>query len=642
MAVVLLDDLQWADATSLELLSFLAGRLGPGVLVVGTVRQLEVGRNDAVTDALAAIARRAGSRRITLRGLSADATTELLRDAGGTPVARSVAAAIHDRAEGNPFYAIELARLTHEEGGFGEVPANVGDVIRRRIGRLPQPTVDLLGVAAVTGRDVDLQLLARSAEIDVGECLDTIEPAVVHRLLIDVPERPGTLRFAHALVREVLLEGLTSLRRARLHLRVADAIEGGGAGVDDVEILAEHLWRAAPVGVGHRAAEALEAAAEVAVRRISYTAAESLLVRAVQLRRATSATEDDVRAELATILRLLEVTQATRYFQGADHDVLARGKDLAARLHEEDLGRKLFWYEWAAMATAARIAEAAPLAEEYLARTAGDPRPEVRSGGHEVYGVACWGQGRITEAVEHFDVSVRLLDGVPPPEDEFAAEQQLVSYTFQALNHALAGDWTDEQVFGAFDFLIASVPPVGIPSICGFALTTVSFLGRWDRLDHFQAVANEADPNSDFAFWGGQLLMYRACSVARTGDVEAGLELFESGQARYTTIGGHSGLPTFMATFAACAAEHGRVDLGARFVAAAFDELRARGERWNEAPIHTAAAVVAHAAGDDARAAEQLQLAVDVATRQGAHAIARRAERLAGEWTPGSGGAGCG
>src|SRR5690606_7831276 len=139
-----------------------------GVLVVLTLRQLEVGRNDAVTDALAAIARRPGSRRLTLRGLSEEATTAMLAQAAGRPIAPAVAAAIHDRAEGNPFYAIELARLADEEGGLGEVPANVGDVIRRRLGRLPQPTLDLLGVAAVTGRDVDLDLLARSAELDLG------------------------------------------------------------------------------------------------------------------------------------------------------------------------------------------------------------------------------------------------------------------------------------------------------------------------------------------------------------------------------------------------------------------------------------------------------------------------------------------
>lgn len=630
--VVLLDDLQWADATSLELLAFLAGRLRAGVLVVGTMRQLEVGRNDVVTDALAAIARRPGSRRITLRGLSAGATAELLRDAAGTPVAASVAAAIHERAEGNPFYAIELARLTNEEGdgaALDEVPANVGDVIRRRLGRLPQPTIDLLGVAAVTGRDVDLQLLASSAELDVGECLDTIEPAIVHRLLVDVAERPGTLRFAHALVREVLLDGLTSLRRARLHLRVADAIEGGGAGLDDAEILAEHLWRAAPVGVGHRAAEALEQAAEVAVRRISYAAAETLLLRAVQLRRATSRSEADQRAELATIARLLEVTQATRYFQGADRDILARAQSLAERLGEDDLQRVFFWYEFAALSTAARVAEAAPMAVDYLAITADDPRAEVRSGGHEVMGTSCWGLGQLDLAHHHFAESVRMLDGCAPPDSDFAAEQQLVSYTFELLTGAMVGTRPEEDTFAGFDFLIASVPTVGVASICGFAGTTACFLGRWDRVAHVVAVALEADPASDFAFWGGQLLMYRGMTTARAGDVEAGRRLFEEGRQRYTGIGGHSGLPTFQASFALCCAEQGRVDLAEQLVVDAWAELHDRGERWNEAIIHTCAAAVAHAAGDGERAAEQLALAVAVAERQGAAALVARARAVA-------------
>lgn len=633
-AVVLLDDLQWADATSLELLGFLAGRLGAGVLVLGTLRQLEVGRNDAVTDALAAIARRPGSRRLALRGLSPAATAELLREAGARVVPDAVAAAIHDRAEGNPFYAIELSRLADEEGGLdplaaGEVPASVGDVVRRRLGRLPQPTVDLLGVAAVTGRDVDLQLLARSAELDVGECLDLIEPAVVHRLLVDVPQRPGTLRFSHALVREVLLEGLTSLRRARLHLRIADAIEASGAGLDDAEILAEHLWRAAPVGVGHRAAEALEQAAEVAVRRVSYAAAEGLLLRAVQLRRATSNTEADQRAELATVSRLLEVTQATRYFQGADRETLARAQQLAERLGEPDLMRVFFWYEFAALGSAARVAEASPMAEAYLKATADDPRPEVRSGGHEVYGTALWGQGRVAEAHQHFAEAVQLLEGAGPPVDDFAGEQQAVSFTFELLTGAMVGVRSEADTFAGYDYLIASVPAVAVPSICGFALTTAAFLGRWDVMDRLQAKALEADPASDFAFWGGQLLMFRGMLAVRGGDVDGGVELFEAGQARYTGIGGHSGLATFQATFAASLAEAGRIDLAERYVVAAWDELHDRGERWNEITIHTGAAIVAHAAGDDERAAEQLARAATVAERQGATALAARARALA-------------
>ena len=150
------------------------------------------------------------------------------------------------------------------------MPGTVGDVVRRRLDRLPGPTVDLLGVAAVIGRDVDLDLLARSAELDASPTLDRLDPAVVHRLLVEVPERPAVVRFSHALVREVLLDDLTSLRRARLHLKVADAIEAARR-----RRRRRRDPRRAPLAGRarrrrRRAAEALERAAEVAVRRVAY------------------------------------------------------------------------------------------------------------------------------------------------------------------------------------------------------------------------------------------------------------------------------------------------------------------------------------------------------------------------------------
>jgi DNA-binding SARP family transcriptional activator len=373
--VALLDDLQWADATSLDLLRFLATRLRRGVLVVAIVRTLELGRSDDVTDTLGAIAGRPGSRRLQLAGLDEDATAALL-DTAGFDADVSLVHRIHTRAEGNPFYALELARLLDESALTGtEVPATVRDVIRRRLGQLPESTRELLTVAAITGRDVDVHLLARAAALALDQCLDQLEPAVVHRYLVDSSERPGVLRFCHALVREVLADGLTPLRRARLHLSVADAIEASGGGADTAEIVADHLWRAAPIGVGRRAAEALERAAEVAVHRVSYAAAEDLLQRSVQLRRATATGDDDVRAELRVLLRWLEVMQATRYFQGADGGALARAQELAARFGDEDLHRKLYWYEWAALSTAASVDEAARLAERFLAQPAARAGP---------------------------------------------------------------------------------------------------------------------------------------------------------------------------------------------------------------------------------------------------------------------------
>ena len=334
----------------------------------------------------------------------------------------------------------------------------MGDVVRRRLARLPASTKELLGVAAVVGRDVEMTLLARAADKAFDAVLDDLEPAVVHRLLVDVPELPAGLRFSHALVREVLLEDMTSLRRARLHLKVADAIESGGAGVDDAEILAEHLWRAAPVGVGHRAADALERAAEVALGRVSYGAAEDMLDRAVQLRKATSVTIPDQEAELVAICRLLEVARARRYFEGAAKlNVIGRGKELAERTGQHDVLLNLLWFEWSALATSCRGEEAAPLALVLKDLTAGDPRPEIRATGHEVYAVSCWGAGRIAEGVEHLDIAMDLLAQVPPnTADAFEMEKRLVSTTFWIWHHAVHGDMSQEEASPAST---ASSPP---------------------------------------------------------------------------------------------------------------------------------------------------------------------------------------
>jgi DNA-binding SARP family transcriptional activator len=633
--VVLLDDLQWADSTSLELLAFLAGRLTRGVLVVGTVRQLEVGRHDVVTDALAAVARRPGSRRLVVRGLDRSDTTEVLEAVAGRRVGTAQVAAIHERADGNPFYAIELARLLDEEDGnsgevSGGVPGGVGDVIRRRLDRLPATTSELLGVAAVVGREADLQLLAAAADVSLAEVLDTVEPAVVHRLLVESPDRPGQLRFSHALVREVLLDDLTSLRRARFHLRVADAMVDRGAGVDDVEILAEHLWRAVPVGVGGRAAEALEQAAEVAVRRVAYDAAEDLLTRAVQLRRSTGSTTDDERAELRALYRLLEVARALRYFQGASPEVLDRAKDLAERTGERDLLLDLLWFEWSSLATSARGVEGTPLAERFVRLTQEDPRIEVQAAGWEVHGVWCWGAGRIAEAAETLDRSYDRLADIPMPEEGFGAEQRMVAQTFRLLNHALRGDVEAGEVYRGFDQLIAAMPDrFGVASICGFASTTAIALGDWDQVGKFAAISDQADRGSQFAFWRGQTLMQRGIGAVWAGSVDEGVADFEAGRGQYTAIGGRSALSTFEASLGMGLIELGRLDDGARHVAEARAEIDATEERWNEPIVALAEARLAHALGDVERAAERLAASAAVARDQGADRLAARADAAA-------------
>ena len=169
--VLVLEDVQWADDESLELATHVAsGLLSAGaVLIVLTLREGEDADRAAVT--------------VLLRGcVPSDATPIACGSTGSAPrppptllaqvvgSARStptVAQVVHDRAEGNPFFAIELQRLLDAEGladvasvAARAVPVGVRDVVRQRLARLPQPTLELLQVAAVAGRDLDVELVS--------------------------------------------------------------------------------------------------------------------------------------------------------------------------------------------------------------------------------------------------------------------------------------------------------------------------------------------------------------------------------------------------------------------------------------------------------------------------------------------------
>ena len=257
------------------------------------------------------------------------------------------------------------------------------------------------------------------------------------------------------------------------------------------------------------AADALEQAADVAISRVAYVVAEDLLTRAVQLRRAAGSSPEAQQAELDALLRLLEVMQATRYFAGTDRDALHRAQDLALELGQDDVHRTLKWSEWAALSTTARIAEAQPMAEQYLARWGDDPRPQVRAAAHTLFGVDEWTRGRIGSAMGHLDEAAALLADAPPPEDAFEGGQRVIAHSFGLYCHAAHGDQTPEEALAGFDFMLGMMPPEAVPAVCAFGCAVAAVHTRWEAVDRLVRHALELDPASQFAFFGGQLLMFR-------------------------------------------------------------------------------------------------------------------------------------
>ena len=559
--VVLLEDLHWADPASAELLHHLCVRLhGVPVAVVASLRELEMGRDDAVSTAVAALVRRSGTRRLVLRPIPASASAALVRDAIGEEVGIDTAAAIHRRAQGNPFFIGELSRLLRDVDRLGDaaavddvaVPSGVRDVVRQRLAGLPHETRVLIDVAAVAGREADLAVLARATELTVDACIDVIEPALASRVFLPVERTPGRLQFAHALVRDAALAEVSSLRTARLHARVADAIVSVHGDTDEVaEVVASHLWVAAAVVGAPRAAEALERAAAVALRRTAYEAADDLLSRALDLWRSAGGGRAAQEAELLATVRLVSLRRGWRGYRRAYETVpLERAEDLALRLGRTDLYLGLLFAQWGAAATSGDVRTAHRLGTRIRGHAQGSEDPVVQVLGEAVWAITCWHLGRMVEA----DSCMRWVQERLPElsEPDLARLRDVDSaasmHGFSVHIRVLAGSL---EPGGHFEALAERFPaPYDRLVIGNFAGMTSVLRDDHDSAARWADWALQHDHDEQFDFFGGACEMYLGWARAREGDAEAGLELIDHGLTRFARAGARTGFG-FMAAIRA-------------------------------------------------------------------------------------------
>ena len=287
-ALLILEDVHLGDGASLALLQFLAGVLPElRCLLLLTSRNNAVDTVPAAAVALEALPPAFG--RLTLQGLDRDETAALVAQVLDRPDDQ-IADAVYARTDGNPFFVQELARLQAARGttAFGP-PAGVQQVVGRRLARLRQRTHECLSAAAVLGDEVDVALLAEVAQLPVASVLDAVGEAVDARLAVLDGAR---LQFAHALVREVLYDGMAAGQRGALHGRAGEVLAGHRS---DAGPVAEHFRRA----VGHPNGDQLAAeysltAAREAMRRGGYEQAVRFFEWA-----ADGLADHDVRLELA-------------------------------------------------------------------------------------------------------------------------------------------------------------------------------------------------------------------------------------------------------------------------------------------------------------------------------------------------------
>ena len=249
-ALVVLDDLQWSDAATLELLAALAEPVRElPLLVLAAYRSDGLPRDHGIRRLRNDLRRAGRLDELVLRPLDVDATAKLLASALGEPPSPALARAIHDRAEGIPFFVEELASALRV-GGTVQVedvplPETVRDAVLLGLADLSSEARAAAEVAAVAGERFDPELVASLSSPD--GLSELVERGVVRE----------EATFRHALTQEALYADVPWMRRRALHRALAEALEAAGAPARDV---ARH-WLGARAGTCAREA-LLRAAAE--------------------------------------------------------------------------------------------------------------------------------------------------------------------------------------------------------------------------------------------------------------------------------------------------------------------------------------------------------------------------------------------
>lgn len=214
-ALVVVEDVHWADQSSRDLLTLLLTRgFRTRTSLVVTYRTDDLHRRHPLHDTLAVWSRLASVEHLELGPLSADAMRELIAGAGVTDPATTQELAA--RAEGNPFFAEELAASAAQgRPGIGGLTR----VLQARIEALDEPAQRVVRAAAVAGRDVDHALLTRVVELPDAQLDAALAGAADHQVL--VPRWPAGYAFRHALLAEAALDSLLPGERLRLHRRYA-------------------------------------------------------------------------------------------------------------------------------------------------------------------------------------------------------------------------------------------------------------------------------------------------------------------------------------------------------------------------------------------------------------------------------------
>jgi DNA-binding CsgD family transcriptional regulator len=279
---LVLEDLHWAEASTLDLVDFLARNLdGLRVLVVLTYRTDELHRTHPLRPALAELRRLPATTATVVEPLDADEVTRLATALAGAELQPQLLARVVSRSSGLPFFVEELVAAGVEACDSTDVPPGLGDVLRLRIDALPPEVVEVvraLGPGTATG-PVDDALLRHVTGLDGAALAERVRVGIAHQVL--VADEQG-VDFRHALAREVVEADLLPTERIALHAAFATGLAARDRAGDDPAIAARVAFHAREAHDARHALTWSVRAGDAARRAYAFTEATEHLQRVLE------------------------------------------------------------------------------------------------------------------------------------------------------------------------------------------------------------------------------------------------------------------------------------------------------------------------------------------------------------------------
>jgi DNA-binding CsgD family transcriptional regulator len=412
--VVAIDDAQWLDSSSARAIEFALRRIAAEPIAVLAARRPGQGLEQAL----------GGLRPLRLGPLSLAAIQHLIKRELGRSLPRPLLARIHKTAEGNPFFALEIARVVMDSdispGAPLPVPRDLSELVLRRVERLAPPTREVLLTASALANPTR-GLLGAVHDGDVSRALEEAEDAKI----VDTHET--NIRFAHPLYAAAVYASASHERRRRLHSRLAEV-------VDELEERVRHLALATTEGTDEPTAVAVHTAAREVAARGAPAAAAELVEHALRLGASGTAAETERIVDLAEYLhaggdshRARQVLESVESWREKPAELQARAYLLLLEL--------IYWTEAALVAV--------EFGEQALADAAA---PEVAAAIHAKVAEVC--EFDLERAAEHADAALALLErmGEDADQDVLALALAMRARNRLALGHGLERELVERAI----------------------------------------------------------------------------------------------------------------------------------------------------------------------------------------------------